>query len=131
MLEYELVALAGRDTTFGAGRASFVWVAARASACWRTRIRLAPALCSHVETGLVHASGSDIVNGRGVTRGWIAPGAHAELRKQLSAHSFVALEVGGSVPLVRDRYSFLPSMVVHETAPVTGSFAVFGGVLFE
>lgn len=128
----ELAAIAGRDsTTWDAARARFTWLAARPAACrvWR-RWTLAIGACGNLEIGAVRASGERIVNHRGLTRLWLAAGAHGRVRVPLSPWIFGQLQLGAGVPLVRDRYLFAPAVELHATPAVTG-WAMLGiGVQF-
>jgi len=112
------------------GRARFLWLTARPSACWvaiRTG-RFDAAACGEAELGAVRASGQDIVNGRDLWRLWLAVGAGARARFALNARVFTQLELGASVPLSRDTYLFAPGMTIHQTAAVTGWGTVGVGV---
>jgi hypothetical protein len=128
----DLAVLAGRDsTTVNDAVARFTWVAARPAGCYRMfRRRLELDGCGHAELGLVRASGEQIINGRALNRLWAAVGAHAGVRWPVSSRSFGELELGTSFPLTRDRYRFMPDMVIHETSIVTGWLLVGIGVRF-
>ncbi|HEY4242218.1 MAG TPA: hypothetical protein VGM88_20515 [Kofleriaceae bacterium] len=104
------------------GRARFLWLSARPSACWVAvhAGRFDAAACGDVEVGAVRASGEDIVNGRDLWRLWLAAGASARGRVALSPRFFAQIEVGGAVPLERDTYLFAPGTTIHQTAAVTG-----------
>ena len=78
----------------------------------------------------MRASGADIVNGRDLTRLWLAAGGHLRARVPLGARAFAQLQLGASAPFVRDRYLFAPNVTVHETAAVTGWLSVGVGLRF-
>jgi hypothetical protein len=131
--QLELAVIAGRDSTRqDDGAARFVWLAARPAACLGAPARgFALAACGHVEIGAVQARGEQIVNHRDLTRLWLAAGAHAGARYPLSARSFAQLQLGASLPLVRDRYLFAPNASIHETPGVTGWLVIGLGVRFR
>ncbi|TMQ19649.1 MAG: hypothetical protein E6J90_17485, partial [Deltaproteobacteria bacterium] len=122
----ELAAIAGRDTKgVDGGEARFTWLAVRPAACRRwTWPAIAPGMeidgCGSAELGAVHASGAQIVNQRDLTRLWLAIGAHGRVGLPLYQNIFAQLQLGASVPLVRDRYLFAPNVAIHETPLVTG-----------
>src|SRR5207249_4159958 len=129
-LELALAGLAGHDrATLDMGRASFWWLAARAAACARWQGSVELAACGHAELGAVRAAGEDVVQGRALTRLWLAGGAHGELRWPIGA-VWGQIEAGASVPFLRDRYLFVPAVTIHETAPITGWICVGVGVRF-
>jgi hypothetical protein len=132
-LAAELAVVAGRDSTREAdATASFTRVVVRPAVCWlplRRRIELGG--CGHVELGVVRATGDEIINGRGLTRLWAAAGAHGTLRWPGSqSRSFAQLQLGMAVPITRDRYRFMPGIVIHETPPVTGWLGLGVGLRF-
>jgi hypothetical protein len=87
--------------------------------------------CGHVEVGLVRATGSNIVNGRGLTRLWLASGVHVGVRWPTGTRLFGQLELGASVPFLRDRYIFNPNMTIHETEIVTTWVSLGIGMRFQ
>jgi hypothetical protein len=123
----------GRDATSrDMATATFSWLAARPSACWLVWSRVVEAsACGHAEIGIVRASGSNIVDGRGVTRLWAASGLHVGARWPMRSRIFGQLELGASVPFVRDRYIFNPNTTIHETQVVTAWLGVGVGVRFR
>jgi hypothetical protein len=132
-LAAELTIVAGRDTTRAAeASASFTRIIARPAACRLTiRLRLELGGCGHAELGIVHATGDDIVNGRGLTRLWAAAGVYGSLRWPASiSGGFAQLQLGLAVPFTRDRYRFMPGTVIHETPPVTGWLGLRVGLRF-
>jgi hypothetical protein len=129
----ELALVAGRDSTRTAdARASFTRVVARPAACRLvTRRRLELGGCGHAELGLVHATGDDIINGRALVRLWAAVGAHGVLRWPAPpSRGFAQLQLGLAVPVTRDRYRFMPGIVIYETAPATGWLGLGLGLRF-
>jgi len=128
----ELAAIAGRDSIARDGaEAQFTWLAARPAACRSSppaTVRVH--LCGHVEVGAVRAHGEMIVNQRDLTRLWLAAGLHATARVALGSRSFGLLQLGASLPLVRDRYLFAPDVAIHDTPSVTGWLVVGVGVRF-
>jgi len=130
--QLELAAIAGRDSTARDGaRARFTWLAARLGGCRRWRWRpIAIDGCGHAEAGAVRAHGEMIVNQRDVTRLWLAAGLHIGARTPLGAHGFALLQLGASLPVVRDHYIFAPDVAIHETPSVTGWVVVGVGLQF-
>jgi hypothetical protein len=120
--QLELAAIAGRDSTRqDEAAARFTWFAARPAACLAAPTgRFTLAACGHAELGAVKARGEQIINQRGLTRLWLAAGAHASARYPLGRRGFAQLQLGGSFPLVRDRYLFAPNVSIHQTPGVTG-----------
>lgn len=132
-LAAEVAIVAGRDTTHEVdARATFTRIVARPAACWlpiRRRIELGG--CGHVELGAVRATGGDIINSRGLTRLWAAAGAHGSLRwPGTQSRGFVQLQLGLAAPITRDRYRFMPGIVLHETPPVTAWLGLGVGLRF-
>lgn len=124
--------IGGRDSTqLMESEASFTWLVARPSGCRRVFARrLEVSACAHLELGATWARGKQIVNGRQIARGWVAPGAHGVARWGLADRSFAEFQLGLSVPAIRDRYRFMPDLVIHETSIVTGWALLGGGLLF-
>jgi len=128
----ELAAIAGRDSIARDGaEARFTWLAARPAACRSSPLAaVAVYLCGHVEIGAVRAHGEMIVNQRDLTRLWLAAGLHATARVALGSRSFALLQLGASLPLVRDRYLFAPDVALHDTPSVTAWLVVGVGMRF-
>ena len=132
-----LAVLGGRDATTieGPGEgavADFGWLSGRLAGCRRGWLRGVEASgCVHVEAGLVRASGEQIINGRDLDRMWLATGVHGVLRWPAASRGFAQLQLGAAAPLLRDRYRFMPGIVVHETAAVTGWVSLGAGVRFR
>ena len=129
---FELAVIAGRDSSEQDGaEARFTWLAARPGACVLGRVeRVAVDGCGHVEVGAVRANGAMIINQRDLTRLWLAAGLHANARVPLGSRGFALLQVGTSLPLVRDRYIFAPNVAIHETPGLTGWLVVGVGMRF-
>jgi hypothetical protein len=129
---FELAAIAGRDSSEQDGaEARFTWLAARPGACVRGLVgRVAVDACSHIEVGAVRANGAMIINQRDLTRLWLAAGLHGNARVALGSRGFGLLQVGTSLPLVRDRYLFAPNEAIHETPGLTGWLVVGVGIRF-
>jgi hypothetical protein len=129
---FELAAIAGRDSSEQDGaEARFTWLAARPGACLRGLVGLVTLdACSHVEVGLVRANGERIINQRDLTRLWLAAGMHGNARVPLGSRGFGLLQIGTSLPLVRDRYIFAPNVAIHETPGLTGWLVVGVGMRF-
>ncbi len=129
--QLELAAILGRDSSRqDEAEARFTWLAARPAVCLAAPARLTLAACGHVEIGAVTARGTEIVNSRELTRLWLAAGAHASAHHALGSRSFVQLQLGASLPLVRDRYLFAPNISIHETPGVTGWVVLGLGLRF-
>lgn len=129
----ELAIVAGRDSTREDGaRAAFTRIVARPAACrLRAGGRLEVGGCGHAEVGLVRATGDDIINSRGLNRLWVAVGAHGTLRWPVSpSRGFAQLQLGLTVPITRDRYRFMPGILIHETPPLTGWLGAGVGLRF-
>jgi hypothetical protein len=131
--QLELAAIAGRDSKAeDGGEARFTWLAARPAVCrrWSWHDQAIDG-CGHVEVGAVRAAGEQIVNQRDLTRLWLAAGAHAGLGVPLGQSIFARLQLGASVPLVRDRYIFAPNVAIHDTPLVTGWLVLGLGMQFR
>ena len=130
--ELETAAIAGRDSTSRDGaQAQFTWLAARFGVCRRwLGWGIAADACGHLEAGAVRARAEMIVNQRDLVRLWLAAGVHGSARYPLSARIFGQLQLGVSLPFVRDRYLFAPDVELHETPSVTGWVALGVGVRF-
>ena len=129
---FELSAIAGRDSIARDGaQARFTWLAARLGACrlWRGWGITAGA-CGDVEAGAVRAGGEMIVNQRDLTRLWLAAGVHGSTEVPLGSRMFAHVQLGLSLPFLRDRYLFAPNMELHETPSVTGWLTLGVGVRF-
>jgi hypothetical protein len=128
----EVAAIVGRDSASRAGaEARFTWFAGRIALCRRWFARaFAIDGCAHGEAGAVRAHGAMIVNQRDLTRLWLAAGVHGSARYPLDAQFFGLLQVGLSLPFVRDRYLFAPNDTIHETPAVTGWLLVGVGMRF-
>jgi hypothetical protein len=130
----ELAAIIGRDSTSSedGGEARFTWLAARPALCrrwiWHA---MAYGGCGHAELGAVRASGQQIVNQRDLTRLWLAAGVHGSFGVPLYQNIFAQLQLGASVPLVRDRYIFAPNEAIHDTPFVTGWLVLGIGMQFR
>src|SRR6185295_17097855 len=103
-LRVDAAALLGSDRSeMSAGDASFLWIAGRASGCWQWLDRaVASDLCVHLEVGGVRVQATDVARAQESTRLWLAPGAHVALRWPAKSRVFAELQLGASVPLVRD-----------------------------
>jgi hypothetical protein len=135
--QLELAGIAGRDTSTqddaqDGARARFTWLAGRLGGCraWRRR-GFAIDGCGHVEVGAVRADGQMIVNQRDLTRLWLAAGLHGSAQLPLDTRVFGLLQLGVSLPIVRDRYIFAPNLSIHETPSVTGWVVVGVGMRFR
>jgi hypothetical protein len=135
----EVAAIAGRDGKVQDGaEARFTWLAARPAVCrrwawdaWKAWAAITVDACGHVELGAVHAAGEQIINQRDLTRLWLAAGAHGMLAVPLHENIFAQLQLGASMPLVRDRYLFAPNVAIHETPVVTGWLVLGVGLQFR
>lgn len=132
-LQLEVAAIVGRDTARERGaEARFTWLAARPAACRVSDVAgVTLGGCAHLEVGAVRADGDMIVNERNLTRLWLAAGAHARASYPLSNRLYGQLQLGLSLPLVRDRYLFAPNVAIHATPSVTGWLGVGIGVSFR
>lgn len=128
-----VAAIAGRDAKAeDGGEARFTWFAVRPAACRRWMWRaIAIDGCGHAELGAVHASGAQIVNQRDLTRLWLAAGVHGAAGVVLYRNIFTRLELGASLPLVRDRYIFAPNVAIHDTPIATGWILLGVGMQFR
>lgn len=128
----ELAAIAGRDSIArDDAEAQFTWLAARPAACRSSPVQdVTVDVCGHVEIGAVRAHGEMIVNQRDLTRLWLAAGLHATARLAFGSRGFGLLQLGASLPLVRDHYLFAPDVDIHDTPSVTGWLVVGVGVRF-
>jgi hypothetical protein len=98
--------------------------------CLREHRAVELAACGHLELGVVRAVGDEIINSRDLTRLWSAAGLHGEVRWPARSRGFGQLQLGMSVPLIRDRYRFKPGVLIHETAVVTAWAGVGVGIRF-
>ncbi len=129
----EIAIVAGRDSTREAdARATFTRLVVRPAACLvQLRGPLELGGCGHAELGVVRATGDDIINSRGLTRLWAAVGAHGTLRWPApSSRGFAQLQLGLTVPFTRDRYRFMPGILIHDTPPLTGWVGLGVGLRF-
>jgi len=127
-----LAAIAGRDSTARDGaKAQLTWLATRLGACrlW-LRWGITAGACGQLEVGAVRASGERIVNQRDLWRLWLAAGVHGSAQISLGPRIFGQLQVGASLPFVRDRYLFAPNVEIHDTPSVTGWLILGVGVQF-
>lgn len=124
-----IAALGGRDsTTSDMATARFTWLAARPAACWT--VGGAIGACAHAEVGVTRAEGADIIYARTLTRFWLAAGAHVAMQWPTRGRVFGRLELGGSVPFLRDRYRFNPGTEIHATGAVIGWAELGAGLRF-
>jgi len=130
--ELEVAAIAGSDSTSrDGGQARFTWLAARFCVCRRwLRWGFAADACGHFEAGAVRARAEMIVNQRDLVRLWLAAGVHGSASYPFSSRIFGQLQLGASLPLIRDRYIFAPNVELHETPSVTGWLVLGVGVRF-
>jgi hypothetical protein len=130
--QLELAVIAGRDTAaLDGARARFSWLASRGGGCRRGSLRgFDIDGCAHLSIGAVRASGEQIINQRDLTRLWLAAGLHGGAQHPLGRRGFGLLQVGVSLPLVRDRYLFAPNVTIHETPVATGWVVVGIGMRF-
>jgi hypothetical protein len=130
--QLELSAIAGHDSIVRDGaQARFTWLTARLGACrlW-VRWGIALGACGDVDIGAVRASGEMIVNQRELTRLWLAAGVHGSAQVPFGSRIFGQLQLGASLPFVRDRYVFAPNVELHETPIVTGWLTLGVGIRF-
>lgn len=107
-----VVAAAAPDVVRSDGRASFVWLAARVNACaLRFDFGRSAALrvCGLADIGVVNARGSDTVDPRSSSRGWLSLGVSSQAEFPLSERFALVALVGAEAPLRRDLYAFGPS----------------------
>lgn len=130
--QLELAAIAGRASVAQDGaQAQFTWLTTRLGGCRRwLGWGIAAAACGDLEVGVVRAAGEQIVNQRGLTRLWLAAGLHGSAQVPLGSRIFGQLQLGATLPIVRDRYLFAPNIEVHETPSVTGWLVLAVGVRF-
>jgi hypothetical protein len=130
--QLELAAIAGRASVAQDGaQAQFTWLATRLGGCRRwLGWGIAVSACGHLEIGAVRAGGEQIVNQRDLTRLWLAAGVHGSAQGPLGSRIFGQLQLGASLPFVRDRYLFAPNVEVHQTPSVTGWLVLGVGVRF-
>jgi hypothetical protein len=132
-LAVELGLELGRDGT-RAGEAAAVLsrALARPAACALARAgRATLGACAAIDVGAVRAAGDRIVNARAVTRLWLAAGAYGDARWPAAGRWFGLVRAGLAAPIVRDRYRFMPGIVIHDTAAVTGWVSAGVGVRFR
>ena len=107
-----VVAGAAPDVVRSDGRASFVWLAVRLNAC-ALRFDLGRGstvrVCGLGDIGVVNARGSETVDPRSSSRGWLSLGASSQWEFPLSAAFAVVALAGAEAPLRRDRYAFGPA----------------------
>jgi hypothetical protein len=117
-------------TTVGPASAQFRWTSGAADVCpLRIHMRfmsLSP--CIRFELGVLAAQGEDIVLAREDRRTWASLGVPLRLRVNPWPHVFFELEGQARVPLVRDRFVFLPDSNIFQAALPGFSAAVGAGV---
>jgi hypothetical protein len=91
------------------GRASFAWYAARLDACL-VRLPIGRALlvrgCILGDIGVMNARGSDAIDPRSSSRGWLSLGAGSRLEVPFGPRFGLLVLAGVEAPLRRDRYAF-------------------------
>lgn len=124
-----IAALGGRDsTTSDMATARFTWLAARPATCWTVVAGIGA--CAHAEIGVTRAEGADIIYARTLTRLWLAAGGHVAVQWPTRGRVFGQLELGASVPVLRDRYRFNPGTELHATGAVIGWAELGAGLRF-
>jgi hypothetical protein len=127
-LRFALAFAASPTTATPGGTVTFVWLAARASACPLALV-LGPLTvrpCSGIDAGILHGQGGDLAHPAAATRPWIAPTIAARAQWTIAAAIHVELEAGLTVPLIRDRFVFdTPPVDAHAAPPIAG-FASLG-----
>ncbi len=129
-----LAASFGRDRDeLEDGAVQFTWASARASACWTPfeRRGFEGDACGHFEVGGLRARGMEIVNAAESDRLWLAAGVFAGLRHDMTSGIFGELQLGASLPVVRDRFYFQPNVLIHQASPVTTWLTVGAGYRFR
>lgn len=117
----------------GVGTAVFTWLAVRLWGCpVRWPIEHGPVVfrpCAFFDAGILEAVGENTFKAQQQTAPWLAFGALG--RAEWAATTNVALELhfGAVAPIRRDRYLFLPDVVVHDV-PNLGLLAGLGAVFW-
>ena len=125
--------LLGYDSDqMASGRAGFLWIAGRASACWQwLATGVDSDMCAHGEIGGLVVSADDIVNAQGSRRLWLAPGGHVAARWPRTSRIFGELQAGVSFPLLRERFYFAPGTSIHSTWAAVPWVSISAGVRFQ
>lgn len=102
-----------------AGSARFLFGAGELLGCpWvGSKFGLTWAPCGVIEVGALQGRAVSAVNRTTSTGGWIAPGGAVLLQKKVRWIT-VGATAGFTLPLIRDRFFFLPNVLVHRPAAV-------------
>jgi hypothetical protein len=127
-LRFAVAFAASPATPTPGGTVSFLWLAARLSAC-PLSIAVGPFTgqpCAGIDAGILHGRGANIAHPDGSTRPWVAPTLAARTQWAIVPTMNVEIDVGLAVPLLRDRFVFdSPPTDAHTVPPVSG-FATLG-----
>lgn len=74
--------------------------------------------CLMADLGIVHATGSEVLNARSANPLWLAVGGMARFEWLLTARIGIELDVGCTFPVWRDRFRFDPRLV-YEVAKIS------------
>jgi hypothetical protein len=85
--------------------------------------RLVVRPCLATDLGVIHASGSDVLNARSANRVWWAVGGVARVEWSLTARIGLELEIGCTFPVWRDRFRFEP-LLIYEVPRASGIAAL-------
>lgn len=131
-LRFAIAFAASPATATPGGTVSFLWLAARLSAC-PLAITLGPLTaqpCAGIDAGMLHARGTHVARPEASARPWVAPTLAARTQWAIAPTMSLEVDVGLAAPLLRDRFVFdTPPADAHAVPPVSGSVCVGIGFL--
>jgi hypothetical protein len=131
-LRFAVAFAASPATATPAGTVTFLWLAARLSAC-PLAITLGPLTaqpCAGIDAGMLYARGTHVARPEASARAWIAPTLAARMAWAIALTMNLEVDVGLAAPLLRDRFVFdTPPTDAHAVPPVSGFAGVGIGFL--
>ncbi len=131
-LSFVLIGKGGLNET-PVGRAYFRWTYAALDGCpvrWSPVRTITMRPCAGMEGGTLAGGGLLIGLARNETRPWLAARAYGRIDWTFLDTLTVEMQIGGVVPLTRDRFVFDPATLIYQ-APIVMPFAGLGlGVRF-
>jgi hypothetical protein len=114
------------------GTVSFLWLAARLSAC-PLAITLGPLTarpCAGIDAGMLHGRGANVARPEAAARPWVAPTLAARTQWAIAPAMNLEVDVGLAAPLLQDRFVFdTPRADAHAVPPLSGFAGVGIGFL--
>jgi len=110
------------------GGAQFSWLSLRASACPRLGARFFAEACLSFDYGRLRGRGYATGLPRSEDARWLGPGASLRAGAILFDVSSVSLELGGVMPMARDRFFFGPDETIYRIPAIAGYAALALGL---